>query len=242
MKVPIGHPSRTNPANMAKPRLMLADDHTMVAEAFVRLLADDYDVVRVVSDGMALLKEAPELRPDVVILDLGMPLLNGMEAGKQLKKLLPSTKIIVLTMNEGVALAKEALRHWASAYLLKMSAGSELLKAVNEVLHHKTYVTPRMAQRLQEEFIRDPDPDHQLQLTQRQIEVLQLLVEGHSMKQAAAILNITARTVAFHKYRIMDHYGLRTHSDFVMFAIKHYIVESPAEWSDSVLLRRHEVL
>jgi DNA-binding NarL/FixJ family response regulator len=117
-----------------------------------------------------------------------------------------------------------------------------LLKAVNEVLHHKTYVTPRMAQRLQEEFIRDPDPDHQLQLTQRQIEVLQLLVEGHSMKQAAAILNITARTVAFHKYRIMDHYGLRTHSDFVMFAIKHYIVESPAEWSDSVLLRRHEVL
>jgi DNA-binding NarL/FixJ family response regulator len=221
---------------MAKPRLMLADDHTMVAEAFMRLLVDDYDVVRVVSDGMTLLKEAPELRPHVVILDLAMPLLNGMEAGKQLKKLLPSTKIVVVTMNEDVALAKEALRHWASAYLLKKSAGSELLKAVNEVLHHKTYVTPRVAQRLHEDFVRDPDPNRQLQLTKRQIEVLQLLVEGHTMKQAGAILNIKARTVAYHKYQIMEWYGLKTHSEFVMFAIKHHIVESPDESSGRSLL------
>ncbi len=138
---------------MAKPRLMLADDHTMVAEAFVKLLAENYDVVRVVSDGLTLLKEAPELSPHVVILDLGMPLLNGMEAGRQLKKLLPTTKIIVLTMNEDVDLAKEALRHWASAYLLKKSAGSELVKAVNDVLHHKTYVTPRIAELLQESLL-----------------------------------------------------------------------------------------
>ena len=213
---------------MAKPRLMLADDHTMVAEAFVKLLADHYDVVRVVSDGLTLLKEAPELRPHVVILDLGMPLLNGMEAGKQLKKLLPSTKIIVLTMNEDVDLAKEALRHWASAYLLKKSAGSELLKAIDEVLHHKTYVTPRIAQRLQEEFVRDPDPNRQMQLTERQIQVLQLLSEGYTMKEAGAMLNIKPRTVAFHKYKIMDSYGLKTHSEFLMFAIKHHVVESPA--------------
>jgi DNA-binding NarL/FixJ family response regulator len=173
-----------------------------------------------------------------VILDLGMPLLNGMEAGKQLKKLLPSTKIVVLTMNEDVALAKEALRNWASAYLLKKSAGSELLRAVNEVLHHKTYVTPRIAQRLQEEFIRDPDQDRQLQLTKRQIEVLQLLVEGHTMKQVGAILNIKARTVAYHKYQIMECHGLKTHSEFVMFAIKHHIVESPAEWSGRIPLSR----
>jgi DNA-binding NarL/FixJ family response regulator len=213
---------------MAKPRLILADDHTMVAEAFARLLADKYDVVAVVSNGMTLLKEAPPLRPQVVILDLGMPLLNGMEAGKQLKKLLPTTKIIVLTMNEDVDLAKESLRNWASAYLLKKSAGSELLKAVDEVLHHRTYVTPRIAQRLQEEFARDPDPDHQMQLTERQIQVIQLLVEGYTMKEAGAMLNIKARTVAYHKYQIMDSYGLKTHAEFVMFAIKHHIVESPS--------------
>jgi DNA-binding NarL/FixJ family response regulator len=213
---------------MAKPRLMLADDHTMVAEAFVRLLADHYDVVGVVSDGMTLLKEAPTLRPHVVILDLGMPLLNGMEAGKQLKKLLPSTKIIVLTMNEDVDLAKEALRNWASAYLLKKSAGSELLKAVNEALHHRTYVTPRMAQRLQEELLREPDPTRQMQLTKRQIQVIQLLVEGYTMKEVGAMLNIKPRTVAYHKYQLMDSYGLKTHSEFVMFAIKHHIVESPS--------------
>jgi DNA-binding NarL/FixJ family response regulator len=151
-----------------------------------------------------------------------------MEAGKQLKKLLPTTKIIVLTMNEDVDLAKESLRHWASAYLLKKSAGSELLKAVDEVLHHKTYVTPRIARRLEEDFARDPDPNHQLQLTERQIQVLQLLVEGYTMKEVGAMLNIKARTVAYHKYQIMDSYGLKTHSEFVMFAIKHHIVESPA--------------
>jgi len=213
---------------MAKPRLMLAEDHTMVAEALMRLLSDNYDVVRVVSNGMALLKEAPALRPHVVILDLGMPLLNGFEAGKQLKKLLPSTKIIVLTMNEDVDTAKEALRHWASAYLLKKSAGSELVRAVDEVLHHKTYVTPRIAQRLEEEFARDPNPGHQMQLTKRQIEVLQLLAEGYTMKEAAGMLNIKPRTVAYHKYQIMDWYGLESHADFVKFAIKHHIVESPA--------------
>jgi DNA-binding NarL/FixJ family response regulator len=212
---------------MAKPRLMLADDHTMVAEAFARLLADKYDVVGVVSDGMTLLKQAPQLKPHVVILDLGMPLLNGMEAGKQLKKLMPKTKLIVLTMNEDVDLAKESLRNWASAYLLKKSAGSELLKAVDEVLHYRSYVTPRMAQRLQEEFARDPDPNRQLQLTERHIQVLQLLSEGYTMKEAGAMLNIKPRTVAYHKYQIMDSYGLKTHSDFVMFAIKRHIIEPP---------------
>ena len=213
---------------MAKARLILADDHTMVAEAFVKLLAENFDVVRVVSDGLTLLKEAPELRPQVVILDLGMPLLNGMEAGKQLKKLLPTTKIVVLTMNEDVGVAKEALKNWASAYLLKKSAGSELVKAIHEVLRHKTYVTPRIAELLQEEFARNPDSNRQTQLNGRQIQVLQLLAEGHTMKEAGAMLNITPRTVAFHKYQIMDSYGLKTNSEFLMFAIKHRVVESPA--------------
>lgn len=212
---------------MPKPRLMLADDHTMVVEAFVKLLADSYDIVGVVSDGMTLLKQAPELKPHVVILDLGMPLLNGFEAGKQLKKLLPSTKIIVLTMNEDVDMAKEALRNWASAYLLKKSAGSELLHAINEALHHRSYVTPRMAQRIEDEFARSPDPDRHMQLTKRQTEVIQLLVEGYTMKEVGAMLNIKPRTVAYHKYQVMDWYGLKTHAEFVMFAIKHHIVELP---------------
>jgi len=212
---------------MVKPRLMLAESETMVADGLVKLLADKYDVVRVVSDGLALLKEAPTLRPLVVVLDLALPLLNGMEAGRQLKKLLPSTKIIVLTMNEDVDLAKEALRYWASGYLLKSSSASELVKAVDEVLHHRTYVTPRMAQLLDEEFARDPD--HRAQLTKRQMEVIQLLVEGYTMKEAAALLDLQPRTIAFHKYKIMDEYGLKTNSDFVRFAIKHHIVESPGQ-------------
>src|SRR6185312_926005 len=213
---------------MAKPRLMLADDHTMVAEAFTKLLSEHYDVVSVVSDGMTLVKEAPELRPHVVILDLGMPILNGMEAGRQVKKLLPNTKIIVLTMNEDVDIAREALRSWASAYLLKKSAGSELVKAVDDVLHHRTYVTPRMARLIEEDFVRTPGPNQQMQLTKRQTEIIQLLVEGYTMKEAGAMLKIKPRTVAYHKYQIMDFYGLKTHADFVMFAIRHHIVEPPA--------------
>lgn len=210
---------------MARPQLMLAEDHTMVAEALVRLLTDRYDVVRIVSDGMALVKEAAELKPQVVILDLGLPLLNGMEAGRQLKKLLPRTKIIVLTMNEDVDLAKEALRHWASGYLLKKSAGSELVKAVDEVLHHGKYVTPRIADLLQAEFARNPAD--RLQLTKRQIEVIQLLAEGYTMKEAGMMLNLKPRTIAFHKYQVMASFGLESHTDFVKFAMRHHIVEPP---------------
>lgn len=212
---------------MAKPRLMIAEEHAMVADGLVILLSDKYDVARVVTDGLTLLKEAPILRPHVVILNLGLPQLNGMAAGKQLKKLLPSTKIIVLTRHEDVDLAKEALHHWASGYLLKTSSSSELVKAVDEVLHHRTYVTPTMERRLEEEFARNPGADHQMPLTHRQVEVIQLLVEGCTMKEAAALLDLRPRTVAFHKYKVMDEYGLKTRSDFVMFAIKHHIMKSP---------------
>lgn len=210
-----------------KPRLILAEDHTMVAEALVRLLADHYDVVRVVADGMKLLEGARELRPHVVIVDLGLPLLNGMAAGRQLKKLSPMTKIIVLTMNEDIELAKDALRDWASGYLLKKSAASELLKAIDDVLHHRKYVTPRIRQRLQEEMARNPDVDRQAQLTKRQVQVIQLLAEGYTMKEAAAMLNVKPRTIAFHKYQIMASNGLESHSDFVKFAIKRHIIEFP---------------
>jgi DNA-binding NarL/FixJ family response regulator len=209
---------------MAKPRLLLADDHTLVVEAFTRLLEDEFEIVGVVTDGIRLLKEAPALKPDVVVLDLGMPLLNGMDAGRELKRLLPSTKIVVLTMSEDFELAAEALRHWASAYLLKKSAGRELTKAIHEVLNHRTYVTPRIAQRLLEEFVRDPRPEQKKHLTRQQRKVLQLLAEGRNMKEAAAVLNISARTVAFHKYQIMQEHGLKNNSDIVMFAIRERVV------------------
>jgi len=213
---------------MAKPRLLLADDHVLVVEAFTKLLENDFEIVGTVADGLALLRKAPELKPDVVLLDLNMPQLNGMDAGKQLKKMLPNTKIIVLTMSEDFEFAAQALRHWASAYLLKKSAASELVKAIREALKGKTYVTPRVAQRLLEEFVRDPHPDHQPHLTKRQIQVLQLLAEGHNMKQIALLLEISPRTVAFHKYQMMEEHGLKTQSDIVMFAIKQRVLAPPA--------------
>jgi DNA-binding NarL/FixJ family response regulator len=213
---------------MAKPRLLLADDHTLVLEAFTKLLEAEFEIVGTVTDGLALLKKAPELKPDVVILDINMPRLNGMDAGSQLKKILPLTKIIVLTMSDDCEFAAQALRHWGSAYLLKKSAASELVRAIREVLKGRTYVTPKVAQRLLEEFVRDPRPDHETHLTKRQKEVLQLIAEGHTMRQVGTMLEISTRTVAFHKYQIMREHGLKTHSDIVIFAIKQRVLAPPA--------------
>ena len=209
---------------MGKPRVLLADDHTLVVEAFTKLLEPEFEVVGTVADGRALLASAPQLNPDVIVVDLGMPLLNGMEAGQELKRRLPQAKLIVLTMSEDYDLAAEALRHWASAYLLKKSAGSELVRAIREVIKGKTYVTPKVAQRLLEEFVRDPRPDRSKVLTPRQREVLQLLAEGRTMKEVAGILKVATRTVAFHKYRIMEEFGLKTNSDLVRFAIREHLV------------------
>ena len=209
---------------MAKARILLADDHTLVAEAFKRLLEPEFEVVGTVGDGRALLRVAPELKPDVVLVDLNMPLLNGLDASEQLKQLLPRTKIIVLTMNEDAEIAHETMRTWASGYLLKKSAGSELLKAVREVLNGAKYVTPALEDELAELISTDSRPEPARALTPRQREVLQLLAEGHTMKEAAAILNVATRTVAFHKYRIMHEFGLENNSDLLRLAIKQRLV------------------
>ena len=209
---------------MTRPSVLLADDHTMVLEAFKKLLDPEFDVVGTVSDGRALLSVAPSLKPEVIVLDLGMPELSGMEAGVQLKKLLPRVKLIVLTMNEDPDVANEALRRWASGYLLKNSAGAELIKAIREVLHGRNYITPRVAQRLEDQFVRDPRPINKRALTSRQKEVLQLLAEGRTMRETADVLHVTPRTVAFHKYRIMEDFGLRTTSDLVKFAIRERVI------------------
>ena len=209
---------------MTKARVLLADDHTLVAEAFKRLLEPEFEVVGTVGDGRALLRVAPELKPDVVLVDLNMPLLNGLDASEQLKQLLPRTKIIVLTMNEDAEIAHETLRTWASGYLLKKSAGSELLKAVREVLNGAKYVTPALEDELAGLISTDSRPEAARALTPRQREVLQLLAEGHTMKEAAAILNVATRTVAFHKYRIMHEFGLENNSDLLRLAIKQRLV------------------
>lgn len=179
-----------------------------------------------VSDGQTLLTSAMQTKPDVVVLDLGLPLMNGMDAGRELKRLLPLLKIVVVTMNEDPDIARLALRHWASAYLVKKSAGSELIKAVREVLKGRSYVTPRFAQRLMEGFIRDPLPHGTKELTPRQREVLHLLAEGRTMKETADVLHLTPRTIAFHKYRIMEEFGLKSNSDLVRFAIRERVISS----------------
>jgi DNA-binding NarL/FixJ family response regulator len=212
---------------MARARILVADDHTLIVDAFKKLLEPEFEVVATVSDGRALLRTAYESKPDVVIIDLGMPLLNGADAGQELKKLLPHIKLLVVTMNEDYELAAHALKHWASGFLLKKSAGTELIKAIREILKGNSYVTPRVAQRLLEEFVRDPRPDRERHLTPRQREILQLLAEGRTMKEVAAILNVATRTVAFHKYRIMEEFGLKTNSDLVKLAIREHIISPP---------------
>jgi DNA-binding NarL/FixJ family response regulator len=207
-----------------RPHVLIADDHTLVVEAFKKLLEPNFEVVGTVSNGRDLLEVAPKLKPDVVLLDLGMPLLNGQDAGERLKALLPKAKVIVLTMNEDSEIAAAAIEKWASGFLLKNSAGTELTHAIKEVLKGKSYVTPRIAQKLFDRFVRDPRTEHTKHLTSRQREVLQLLAEGRTMKEAADVLHVTPRTIAFHKYKIMDEFGLKTNSDLLRFAMKERLI------------------
>jgi DNA-binding NarL/FixJ family response regulator len=208
---------------MGRPGVLLADDHALDLEAFKKLLEPEFDIVGTVSDGRALLSVAPALKPDVIVLDIGMSNVNGLEAGRELKRLLPRTKLIVLTMNEDSELARETVGLWASGYLLKTSAASELVKAIRETLRGNSYVTPGVAP-LQKEFVRDPRLNRVKELTLRQREVLQLLAEGRTMRETAEALNVTPRTVAFHKYRIMEDFGLKTNSDLVRFAIRQRVI------------------
>lgn len=204
---------------------MLADDHTILVEAFRKLLEPHYDVVGTVSDGRALLDIAPQLNPDVVVVDIGMPLMNGLEAGLRLKELMPNVKLVFLTMNDDPDLAVEAMRSGASGYLLKSSAAEELLRAIQMALKGKPYVTPLIERGMQKSFIKNPRVKGQAKnLTPRQREVVQLLAEGKSMKEVASVLKVTPRTVAFHKYRVMEELNIGTTAELIQFAIKSRIL------------------
>ena len=209
---------------MGKPRILLADDHTLVVEAFTKLLEPHFQVVGTAADGRVLLEKAEELRPDVIVLDLSMPVLNGFEAGERLKKLLPNAKLLVLTATEDTEVAADVLRSWASGFLLKKSASAELVKAIQEVLKGRSYITTHMTQNLLDKFVRDPKIHNAKTLTPRQREVLQLLAEGRTMKEAADVLQVTPRTVAFHKYKIMEDFNLKTNSDLLRFALKQRLI------------------
>jgi DNA-binding NarL/FixJ family response regulator len=176
-----------------------------------------------VSDGQALLDAAARLRPDVAVIDIAMPLLNGIDAARRLKQMNPDMRIVFLTMNEDPDLAAEAFRAGGSGYLLKRSAASELLVAIREAMKRRSYVTPLVTDGLVGSMLREKRKDVE-DLTARQREVIQLIAEGRSMKEAAAILNVTPRTVAFHKYRIMEQLRIKTTAELIQFAVKHHIV------------------
>ena len=210
---------------MSRPRVLLADDHRMIREAFALLLEDDYDVVGSVADGRALLAAASELRPDIVVLDIAMPLLNGLDAARQLRRAMPKVKVIFLTMSEDPDVAAEAFRVGGSGYLLKNSAASELLQAIREVSRGRSYITPLVTRGLMDTLIHPAEPAARpAELSPRQREVLQLLAEGHTMKETARLLKITPRTVAFHKYAMMELLGVKTSAELVQLAIKMHIV------------------
>jgi len=210
---------------VTRPRVLLADDHLMLLDALKGLLEPAYSVVGLVVEGRALLKAADRLRPDVVVLDIAMPHLNGLDAGRQLKKKMPAVKLIFLTMNEDPYMVGEAFRAGASAFLLKQAAGMELTDAIAKVLKGGTYVTPSAAKGQTNISLREPqDRDHAPEPTSRQREVIQLLAEGRSMKEAAHILNITVRTIAAHKYSVMDLLQIETNAELVQYAVKHGII------------------
>ena len=211
---------------MRKPRILLADDHRMVAEGLRGLLEPDYQLVGIVEDGRALLEAADKLMPDVVVADVSMPLLNGIEAVRQLKKKNPELIVVFLTMHLDVAYAASAFEAGASGYVLKHSAPSELLTAISCALKGRTYITPMLAGELlnyQRNRPKGEQEDGLARLTARQREVLQLIAEGLSVKEAAAVLGISTRTVEFHKYSMMEALGLKSSAELMRFAVEHGI-------------------
>ena len=210
---------------MRRPRVLLADDHQMLADALKGILEPHFEVVGAVRDGRALVEAATKLQPDIVVLDIAMPQLNGLDAARQLKRIMPKVKLVFMTMNEDPDLVGEAFRAGASAFLLKQAAAFELTDAIEKVLKGGSYVTPSAAEGQANISLREPKArEHTAEPTSRQREVIQLLAEGRSMKEVASTLNITKRTVAAHKYAVMELLQLKTNADLVQYAIKHKII------------------
>jgi DNA-binding NarL/FixJ family response regulator len=209
----------------SRARLLIADDHTLLAEACKSLLEPEFEVVAIVSNGRALLEVAARIRPQVVIVDIAMPELNGLDAGEQIKHTLPSVKLVYLTMNPEPDVAAEAFRRGASGYVLKSSTAEELLVAIRHVLRGESYLSPSLTKDTVKFLLKTGQSyEQEKRITTRQTEVLQLLAEGKSMKEIASLLNLKPGTVAFHKYRLMESLGLKTNAELLRYAIKHHII------------------
>jgi DNA-binding NarL/FixJ family response regulator len=211
---------------MKRSRVLLADDHSMVIDGLRGLLEPEYEVVGAVNDGRAVLPEVRKLQPDVVVIDISMPLLNGLDCTRQLRDAGCTAKILILTMHPDATLAQEALAAGASGYLLKSSPGSELKGALKEVLLGRTYLSPAVARDAVEVMGRMTSIHEDVwgRLSPRQREVLQLLAEGKSHKEVAYILHVSVKTAEYHKYAILDKLGLKTNAELVQYAIRHGII------------------
>jgi DNA-binding NarL/FixJ family response regulator len=210
---------------MRRLRVLLADDHEILVDGLRSVLEPQYEVVGAALDGRALLEAADKLLPDIIVLDIGMPELNGLDAARQLKHRMPKVKLIFLTVNKDPYIVGEAFRAGASAFLLKQSAALELTDAIQQVVKGSSYVTPRVSEGLSNISLRSPeDRENAPEPTPRQREVIQLLAEGRSMKAVADALHITPRTVAEHKYNVMELLQLKSNADLVQYAIKHGII------------------
>jgi DNA-binding NarL/FixJ family response regulator len=202
-------------------RLIIADDHRLLADACKSLLEPEFQVIDIVTDGRSLLKTALALKPDIIILDIAMPRLNGLDAGEQIKQKLPGVKLVFLTMNSAADVAAEAFRRGAAGYVLKHSAAEELLIAIRKVVQGESYLSPLIARETVTFLLNQGKarPDEK-RITKRQSEILQLLAEGMSMKEVANVLELKPGTVAFHKYRMMETLGIRTNAELLEYAIK----------------------
>ena len=210
---------------MKRPRVILADDHTLILDALKKLIEPEFEVVGTFSDGHALVEAAPKLNPNVIVLDIGMPMMNGLSAGQKLKQTMPLVKLVYLTMNQDPDLAGEAFRLGASAFLLKNSAAGELVQALQEVVRGGYYVTPLLTKGMVGSFVQNfKRMKSRCDLTLRQKEVLQLLAEGRSMKEVAFVLNVSPRTIAFHKYAMMDHLHIRSSAELIEYAMRSALV------------------
>jgi DNA-binding NarL/FixJ family response regulator len=210
---------------MRRPRVLLADDHQMLVDALRSVLEPRCEVVGSVTDGRSLLEAADKLQPDVIVLDIAMPRLNGLDAGRKLQQKMPTVKLIYMTMNEDPYLIGEAFRAGASAFLLKQAAGFELIDAIEKVLKGGKYLTSRAAKGLTSISLREPKSrEHAPGPSGREREVIQLLAEGRTMKEAASVLKITTRTVAAHKYHAMELLQIKTNAELVQYAIKSKII------------------
>ena len=208
-------------------RLLIADDHKLLADACKSLLEPEFQVVGVVTDGRTLVKVAATLNPDVIVLDIGMPQLNGLDAAEQLKHKMPSVKLVFLTMNMGADVAAEAFRRGASAYVLKHSAAEELVTAIRKVVQGESYLSPLIARETVTFLLNQgKSSSEEKRITKRQTEILQLLAEGMSMKEVANVLDLKPGTVAFHKYRMMETLGVRTNAELLEYAIKRQMTTS----------------